>query len=141
MTRVLYLALLTALFLSGLVALVSCGGSPQPATPPTPQTGTQVRPEPPVTPPGPGITPAPSAVAVEIASFAFSPATITVPAGTTVTWTNNDSAPHTVTTRTPLFDSGSLSRGETFSYTFAQAGAYEYYCAIHPRMTAVVIVE
>ncbi|OGO45366.1 MAG: hypothetical protein A2Z05_03270 [Chloroflexi bacterium RBG_16_60_22] len=78
---------------------------------------------------------------MEIASFAFSPATITVPAGTTVTWTNNDSAPHTVTTRTTLFDSGSLSRGETFSYTFAQAGVYEYYCAIHPRMTAGVIVE
>ncbi|MFH1646301.1 MAG: cupredoxin family copper-binding protein [Chloroflexota bacterium] len=141
MTRILYLVLLTALVLSGLVAFVSCGGSPQPATPPTPQTGTQVRPEQPGANPGPDFTPKPLAVEVEIANFAFSPATITVPAGTTVTWKNNDAVPHTVTTRTPLFDSGSLSRGETFSYTFDQAGVYEYYCTIHPRMTAEVIVE
>ncbi len=80
---------------------------------------------------------------VEIKGFAFNPATITVSKGTTVTWTNEDSAPHTVTTtNAPVaFDSGRMSKGEQFSQTFDAAGTYEYYCSIHPNMKGKVIVE
>ena len=84
-----------------------------------------------------------AANAVEIKGFAFNPATITVSKGTTITWTQQDSAPHTVTTTdAPVaFDSGSLSKGGTFSYTFDTSGTYEYYCSIHPSMKAKVIVQ
>ncbi len=86
--------------------------------------------------------PAPAATSeVEISDFEFAPDTITVSPGTTVTWKNMDSPPHTVTSREDLFDSGSMSTGDTFSYTFEQSGTYEYYCAIHPYMEGTVIVE
>ena len=80
-----------------------------------------------------------SAAAVTIQNFAFTPQTLTVKAGTTVTWTNNDSAPHTVTSAdgistsastTSLFN-GSVNPGATFSYTFTKAGTYYYLCTIH----------
>ncbi len=83
----------------------------------------------------------PPDIEMEIADFAFSQPNLTVPAGTKVIWYNSDSAPHTVTTVDRLFDSGRLSRDGTFSYTFEQPGVYDYYCAIHPYMTATVIVE
>ncbi|MFQ5996685.1 MAG: cupredoxin family copper-binding protein [Dehalococcoidales bacterium] len=85
--------------------------------------------------------PTPTTTEIEISGFAFAPATVTVPVGSTVTWTNRDSAPHTVTARDTQFDSGSLSRDNTFSYTFDQSGNFEYYCTIHPRMVGTVIVE
>ena len=88
-----------------------------------------------------GTTPTLPSNEIKIAGFAFVSGTITVSVGTTVTWTNDDSVPHTVTTRSALFDSGNLSRGDTFSYTFAQSGTFEYYCTIHPYMTGKVIVE
>ena len=91
--------------------------------------------------PSPAPAPAASGNAVSISDFAFSLASITVPAGTKVTWTNNDSAPHTVTSNTDAFESGSLSRGGTFSFTFAQKGTYEYHCSPHPSMNGKVIVE
>jgi plastocyanin len=83
---------------------------------------------------------------VTIANSAFSPSKIEVKAGTMVTWTNNDSVPHTVTsTKTDdvdsatsgLFDSGTLQSGETFSYTFKQAGDYPYECTIHASMASM----
>ncbi len=77
---------------------------------------------------------------VSISGFAFVPATITIPVGTTVTWTHNDSPPHTVSSRDGLFDAGTLSPGAAFSYTFEQNGTFEYYCKIHPYMTAKIIV-
>ena len=73
--------------------------------------------------------------------FAYEPASISVPAGTTVVWSNNDIVPHTVTARDGLFDSGSISRNDTFSYTFEQPGVIDYYCKFHPNMTGVVTVE
>jgi plastocyanin len=82
-----------------------------------------------------------SAPQVAIDNFAFGPATLTVPAGTTVTWTNRDDTLHTVTSVTKAFASPGLNSGETFSYTFATPGTYAYYCALHPRMTATVIVK
>lgn len=83
-----------------------------------------------------------STSSVEIANFAFSPANITVKQGTTVTWTNNDSTVHTATsTDGPAgFDSGNLSRGESFSFTFEAAGTYNYICTPHPSMTGTITV-
>lgn len=79
-------------------------------------------------------------ISVEIKNFAFSPATITVPKGTTVTWVQNDGAPHTVTADDNSFDSGSLAKGQTFSYTFNKAGTFDYFCIFHPNMKAKIIV-
>src|SRR5205085_11469592 len=79
---------------------------------------------------------------VTIQNFAFSPQTITVAPGTTVIWTNKDSVDHTVTSDTGAWpDSGSLATSKTFSHTFAKAGTYAYRCALHPSMTARVIVS
>jgi amicyanin len=77
---------------------------------------------------------------VRIVNSAFTPANIQVKAGTTVTWTNQDTAPHTVTFRNGMKDSGLLRKGQSFSYTFTSPGTYDYYCTVHPYMTAVVNV-
>lgn len=71
---------------------------------------------------------------VNIKDFNFVPDTAEVPIGTTVTWVNDDSAPHTVTSVSGLFDSGSIGAGETYSYKFEQAGTFEYSCTNHPSM-------
>ncbi len=76
--------------------------------------------------------------AVEIKGFAFTPATLTIQKGTTVTWTNKDSAPHTVTG--DAFGSETLSQGQAFGYTFNEAVTFEYQCHIHPNMKGKVIV-
>jgi len=85
-----------------------------------------------------------SAAAVSIVDFAFNPATLTVSPGTTVVWTNTSPfTPHTVTSDpgAPAAFNGSVDAGETFSFTFAQAGVYHYHCAIHPTMHGTVVVE
>jgi plastocyanin len=61
--------------------------------------------------------------------------------GTTVTWTNNDSVTHTVTADAGAFDSGALSPGHTYSFTFRTSGTYSYHCSIHRSMTATIIVQ
>lgn len=78
--------------------------------------------------------------AVTIQNFAFTPNTITVPLGTTITWTNEDAASHTVTSDTGAFESGTLGKGETFQFTFHSAGTFMYHCHIHPSMMAKVVV-
>ena len=76
-----------------------------------------------------------------LTTTAFSPDNFTVRAGTTVTWLNGDSTPHTVTSNTAgAFDSGSIASGATYAHTFSQAGTYNYYCAIHPNMIGTIIV-
>jgi len=81
-------------------------------------------------------------VTVEIKDFAFNPATITIKKGTTVTWTNQDSAPHTVTSESGNeLDSPTLSKGQSYSHTFNEVGTFSYYCTIHPRMKGNVVVE
>ena len=82
-----------------------------------------------------------AATAVHIANFTFSPATITVKAGTTVTWTNDDDIPHTVVETSGAFRSKVLDSGEHFSFTFVKAGEFHYFCSIHPHMTGIVIVK
>ena len=78
--------------------------------------------------------------AVTIVDFGFNPGTITVKAGTTVTWTNTG-VTHTVTSNTGLFDSGHLGSGDTFTFTFSKAGTYAYHCAIHSAMKGEVTVS
>jgi plastocyanin len=78
---------------------------------------------------------------VEIDNFAFSPARITVKAGTTVTWLNADDAPHTVASATRVFKSKALDTDDSFAFTFTAPGVYEYFCSLHPRMTGTVVVE
>lgn len=74
--------------------------------------------------------------------FTFSPASITIKAGTTVTWTNEDSAPHQIADKPngDMFKSGQLSQGQSYSFTFDKTGEYDYLCLIHPNMTGKVIV-
>ncbi len=78
--------------------------------------------------------------AVLISNFAFNPDTLSVRKGTTVIWTNEDTAPHTVTGTNGGPVSGTLSKGQNFSYTFNTAGTFSYYCKIHPQMKGVVKV-
>ncbi len=81
-----------------------------------------------------------TATDVSIINVAFEPADISVPAGTTVAWTNDDPFDHTVTARDGAFDSGTMGADESFSQTFDSEGTYEYFCAIHPSMTGTVTV-
>jgi plastocyanin len=79
--------------------------------------------------------------AVKIDNFVFGPQTLTVPVGTTVTWTNSDDIPHTSVSTEGVFKSKVLDTDEKFSYTFTKAGTYPYYCTIHPKMTGTVVVQ
>jgi plastocyanin len=84
----------------------------------------------------------PAAKNVTIAGMQFQPATIRVNAGEEVTWINNAAMPHTVTGREDgKLSSARLNQGSVFSHTFKKPGTYIYYCALHPSMTGVVIVE
>ena len=78
---------------------------------------------------------------VTIDNFSFTPGTITVSAGTTVRWANHDDVPHTVVSVDKVFKSKALDTDEAFTYTFSKAGTYEYFCSLHPRMTAKVVVR
>lgn len=157
-------ACLAAVAVAGALGLLSaCGGSshPKPAgalSPGPGQTlpgfpgasgtsGTAIASPPPTAPSTPYTSGQPSAPAaanaVTIKNFAFSPATVTVKAGTTVTWTNTDPDAHTVTSKQgsggPL-QSAALGTNDTYSYTFTQPGSYPYFGSIHPFMTATVVV-
>ena len=83
-----------------------------------------------------------NAMTVTISGFAFNPPTLEVPVGTTVTWTNEDSAAHTVTSDDgTTFQSGKMDQGATFSYTFTTAGTYAYHCEYHAGMKATIVVK
>ena len=77
--------------------------------------------------------------AVNIENFSFNPGTLTVKVGTTVVWTNNDSASHDV--KSDSFSSQVLSKGQTFEFKFDQKGIYDYICGLHPSMKGKIIVE
>ena len=86
--------------------------------------------------------PSPGGIEVKIDNFSFGPMTMTVAAGTTVTWTNNDDVPHTVVSDDKTtFKSKALDTGEHFSYTFTKPGKYPYFCSVHPKMMAEVVVQ
>lgn len=80
------------------------------------------------------------AVNVRIAQFAYTPATITVKKGTSVTWTNEDTAKHTVTGNTGGPNSALFGKGESYTYTFNTVGEFPYYCEPHPNMKGKVVV-
>jgi plastocyanin len=86
---------------------------------------------------------APATAEVKVDNFSFSPATLTVAAGTTVTWTNRDDIPHTVvsTDDPKAFKSKVLDTDEKFTFTFSKAGTYPYFCSVHPKMTGTVVVK
>ena len=79
--------------------------------------------------------------AVKIDNFTFGPEKLTVKAGTTVTWTNEDDIPHTVVATNRAFRSKALDTDDKFSFTFTTPGSYEYFCSLHPHMKATVVVE
>jgi plastocyanin len=78
---------------------------------------------------------------VKIDNFAFAPQRVVVKAGTTVIWINDDDIPHTVASSARLFKSNALDTKDKFSFTFTTAGAYEYFCSLHPHMTGTIVVE
>ncbi len=79
-------------------------------------------------------------VAISISNFAFSPSGVSIPVGSTVTVTNNDTVTHTWTATGGAFNSGPLAPGSSFSFTFTQPGTYGYLCTIHTFMTGSVTV-
>lgn len=78
---------------------------------------------------------------VDIVNFSFDPSRLVVQVGDTVRWTNLDSAPHTTTSDTAVWDSGTLTTGDQFEFTFTEDGFFPYFCSIHPSMTAAIVVE
>jgi len=78
---------------------------------------------------------------VSIDNFSFTPATLTVSVGAEVKWINHDDVPHTVVSTDQSFKSKALDTDESFSFTFTKAGTYEYFCSVHPKMTAKVVVQ
>ena len=85
--------------------------------------------------------PAPAGPTVRISNLTFAPQTITVTAGQSVTWINDDDLPHTVTAIDKSFRSKALDTGDRFSFTFAKPGEFAYFCSIHPMMTGKVVVK
>jgi plastocyanin len=78
---------------------------------------------------------------VRIDNFSFTPSTVTVPAGTHVRWINRDDIPHTVVSDDKAFKSKALDTDEQFSFTFSKPGTYKYFCSLHPKMTATIVVQ
>lgn len=83
--------------------------------------------------------PAPPAV-IHIANFNFSPKTLTVAPGQSVTFINDDSEPHTATAVDKAFDSGGLDLHDSWKHTFSKPGTYAYFCAMHPYMKGTIVV-
>jgi plastocyanin len=130
-----------ALLVAGAMIAAGCGGSNNSGT-----SGSETT-SPPAAAPE---TTAPAATsgggsssdsAAKIEGFAFHPGTIKVKAGQKVTWTNHDSATHTVTADDASFDSGSLAGGKAFSFTFSSPGTFKYHCSIHTSMVGTVDVS
>jgi plastocyanin len=93
-------------------------------------------------PPQPAAVSEPSAgPRIEIKEHKYSPATLTVPVGATVTWVNRDDDVHTVTSSAQAFTSRGIDTDETFTYTFTKPGTYAYFCSLHPLMTATIVVK
>ena len=83
-----------------------------------------------------------SQASVTIQNFAFSPETTTIKVGGSITWTNKDSAPHTITSDNGTqLNSQRLSQSQSYSHTFNQKGTYNYHCSVHPGMKGTIIVE
>jgi plastocyanin len=131
------------LLLAAALPAAACSSTARSATPSSARLGTPVPPAALATQPA---TPRPAAANVSgpqvtIENFNFTPATITVSVGATVTWVNDDDVPHTVTASDKSYSSQSIDSNAQFSHTFTAPGTYSYFCAIHPFMTAKVVVQ
>ena len=83
-----------------------------------------------------------SAISISIDNFSFTPATLTVRAGTTVTWTNKDDIPHGIASSNKAFArSKALDTDDSYSFTFTTPGTYQYFCYLHPHMVGSIVVE
>ena len=91
--------------------------------------------------PIPSIADTGDATKIIVKDFMFNPTTLTVKAGSTVTWTNMDDEPHTVVSDTGLFRSGGMDKNDSFSFKFDKPGTYHVTCSIHPRMVGTVVVQ
>jgi amicyanin len=78
---------------------------------------------------------------VKIDNFTFGPQRLTVKAGTTVTWINQDDIPHAIAATGKAFRSKVMDTDDKYSFTFTTAGVYEYFCSLHPHMTGTIVVE
>jgi plastocyanin len=121
-----------------LMFAIGCGGSysapptspsPSPSPPPAPAPG------------GAGSSVAIPAGAAALGQDAYTPSHLTVAVGTTVSWVNTDSVPHTTTSDGAGWNSGTLAAGERFSFAFENAGTFPYHCTIHPGMVGTVVVR
>ena len=113
------------------ILLVSCSAATTPSSALTPF------------PPAATNTPAPGGtgtVDIAIKGFAFDPVSITIKVGTTVRWTNQDSANHTITSDSGVWDSGSIAQSESYTRVFDTVGTFAYHCAVHPSMKGTIIV-
>jgi len=79
--------------------------------------------------------------AVRIDNFSYTPSTLVVAAGTTVTWTNDDDDVHTVIEKDRKFKSAALDTHDTFAQTFTAPGEYDYFCSLHPQMVGKIVVK
>jgi plastocyanin len=82
-----------------------------------------------------------SATEVRVDNFTFAPQALTVPVNSTVTWVNKDDVPHVIASNDELFKSKALDTDDKYSYTFAKAGTYSYYCSVHPKMVGKIVVQ
>ena len=135
------------------IAAAGCSGTtkppvttPQQTTVTTPQQTTVTTPQQ-TTVTTPQSTPVAGKVTVDIKNFAFSPQMVTIAKGSTVTWVNQDAFEHEVvndasgsTAQGAIFNSGSLGKGASYSFTFNTPGVYPYHCSIHPSMTGTITV-
>ena len=124
-TSSVLVASMTVLILAVALFALACGGGAASSTS-SPTTGQ----------PAPG-----GATQITMKNIAFSPADVTIKVGQTVTWTNQDSAQHDVVANDGAFKSDLLDTGQTFSFTFPQAGTFSFYCSIHPQMKGSVTVQ
>ena len=82
-----------------------------------------------------------AAAEVKIDNFTFAPQRVTVKVGTTVTWINDDDIPHAIASTTNAFRSKVMDTEDKFSFTFTTPGTFQYFCSLHPHMTATIVVE
>jgi plastocyanin len=114
---------------------IGCGSDSNPAPTPSPAPN-----------PAPGPAPSPGTVSIvsgasSLGDRSYNPNPLTISTGTTVTWTNSDTVPHTSTANGGAFDSGTMAPGDTFRFTFAAAGTFQYHCTIHPGMVGSIVVQ
>ncbi|HEX3466891.1 MAG TPA: cupredoxin family copper-binding protein [Candidatus Elarobacter sp.] len=149
--RTLVLSLVAALALGTGVAVAQAGSTLAAAHAGASRAGTAsadaagVRAQPGVVIVAQASTPAPSPMpspvsTIHIKNFAYNPASVTIPAGSTVRWVEDDEVPHTVTAADGSFDSGNLSQHQSWTHTFTTPGTYDYYCAYHTYMKGKIVI-